>query len=151
MKIIYEYKIYLCRKCKNINYISNLYLYRYLTKKITQRDLLEPHKNVRDFLISKLNVDENVFDKAMIKAPHLLRVNVQQLNEVIYMLQKNGITSDEILRYPRIFHHNKETLRKRLDILKEVDIPPRVNLLIFGQKCFDRYVKNFKRIKRNRN
>nr|XP_012226100.1 PREDICTED: uncharacterized protein LOC105674401 [Linepithema humile] len=118
---------------------------QFVKKKIAERDLLGPHKNVRDFLISKLNADENSLDKAIIKAPLLLRVNVHQLNEVIHMLQENGITNDKILCYPRIFHHNKESLRQRLEILREAGIPPRINLLIFGQKYFDRCVNFHKR------
>lgn len=126
-------------------YFNSYFLYRYVKKSIEQRDLLGPHKNVRDFLISKLNTDENALDKAILKAPALLRVKVQQLDEVINMLQENGITNDKILCYPRIFHHNKETLRERLKILREADMTPRISLLVFGKKYFDRCVNSHKR------
>lgn len=105
-----------------------------------ERDVLKPHTNVRDFLISKLNVDEDVLDKAIEKSPQLLRVQVPKLDQVINILQENGLTGDKIIRYPRVFYYSKETLCKRLETLREAGIPPRVNLITFDQSSFDIYV-----------
>ncbi|KYN27837.1 hypothetical protein ALC57_02902 [Trachymyrmex cornetzi] len=114
---------------------------QYVEMNDERQKLLQKHGSVKNYLINTLNVEEKLLEKAITKYPSILRVKFKKLTELIDLLQQNGITGDDILSRPKIVYFNIETLRKRIEILKENGIPPRINLLICEQKCIDRYVK----------
>lgn len=116
---------------------------RHMKKRLLQREILQEHPDVKEYLINKLNVsDEKLFEKAITKWPSILRVNIRKINELIDMLQQNGIMGDEIIRYPRVFYFNTETLHKRIEMLKNAGLSPKVSLLTYSQKDLDEYIKN---------
>lgn len=103
---------------------------------------MQEYPDVKEYLINKLNVDEKLFEKAITKWPFILRVNVSKISELINLLQQNGIMGDEIIRYPRVFYFNTETLHKRIEMLKKAGLSPKVSLLTYSQKDLDEYIKN---------
>lgn len=120
---------------------SICFLNRHIKKRHLQREILQD-QDVKEYLINKLNVDEELLKKALIRWPTILRVNVRKINQLIDLLQQNGIMGDEILRHPRVFYFNTETLHKRIEMLKEAGLPPKVSLIIYSQKDLDKYVKH---------
>lgn len=121
---------------------SIYFLYRHIEKSHLQREVLQDYQDVKKYLIDKLNVDEKLFEEVIAKWPTILRVNVQKLNQLIDLLQQNDIRGDEILRHPRVFYFNTETLRKKIEMLKEVGLTPKVALIIYSQKDLDEYIKH---------
>lgn len=115
---------------------------RHIKKRLLQREILQEYPDVKEYLINKLNVDEKLFEKAITKWPFILRVNVSKISELINLLQQNGIMGDEIIRYPRVFYFNTETLHKRIEMLKKAGLSPKVSLLTYSQKDLDEYIKN---------
>jgi len=103
---------------------------------------LQEHKDVKGYLIDKLNVDEKLLEEAIAKRPTILRVNVLKIDQLIDLLQQNGITSKEILRQSRIFYFNTETLRKRIEMLKNVGLLPKITILMYSQKDLEDYIKD---------
>lgn len=97
--------------------------------------------NVNEYLQTKLGVDEETLDLAVEREPGILRVNIRKLDQLIDMLHQNGITSNEILRYARIFYFNIETIQNRLETLKKEDLFPDLSILIQAERVFNRYVK----------
>ncbi|CAL1678967.1 unnamed protein product [Lasius platythorax] len=114
---------------------------RHIKNRHLQREILQDYQDVKEYLINKLNVDEELLEKALTRWPTILRVNVRKINQLIDLLQQNGIMGDEILRHPRVFYFNTETLRKRIEMLKEAGLPPKVSLIMYSQKNLDEYVK----------
>ncbi|XP_050453822.1 transcription termination factor, mitochondrial [Cataglyphis hispanica] len=114
---------------------------RRIKKNHLQREILQDHQDVKEYLIDKLNVDEKLLEEAIAKLP-ILRINVRKLNQLIDLLQQYGIMGDEILRHPRVLFFKTETLRKKIERLKEVGLPLKVTLLIYSQKDFDEYINH---------
>lgn len=121
---------------------SNYFLYRHIEKSHLQREVLQDHQDIKEYLINKLNVDEKLLEEAIAKWPTILRVNVQKINQLVDLLQRNGIMGDEILRHARVFYFNTETLRKRIEMLKEVGLSPKVTVITYSQKDLDEYIKH---------
>lgn len=121
---------------------SIYFLYRHIKKNHLRREILQDHQDVKKYLIDKLNVDEKLLEEAIAKLPTILRINVLKLNQLIDLLQQNGFMGDEILRHPRVFYFNTETLRKKIERLKEVGLRPKVTLLVYSQKDLDEYIKH---------
>lgn len=115
---------------------------RHIEKSHLQREVLQDHQDIKEYLINKLNVDEKLLEEAIAKWPTILRVNVQKINQLVDLLQRNGIMGDEILRHARVFYFNTETLRKRIEMLKEVGLPPKVTVITYSQKDLDEYIKH---------
>lgn len=90
--------------------------------------------------MNKLKIDEETLDLALKKWPQILRINLSKLDRIINLLHENGICSKEILRNDRIFYFNTETIRNRIEILKENDIDPTLTLLVLSECVFERYV-----------
>lgn len=90
--------------------------------------------------MSKLNVDEERLNRAVVKSPGILRVNLMKLNRLINILHKNGITSDEILQNIRIFYFNIETVENRIKVMKKERLVPRLAVLVVDERSFERYV-----------
>lgn len=95
--------------------------------------LLQDYGSVKNYLINKLNVDEKLLEKAISKYPSILRIKLKKLTELIDLLLQNNITGDDIVNHPKIFYFNIETLRQRIEILKEVGIPLKVNSIMYHQ------------------
>ncbi|GAB1867280.1 mTERF domain-containing protein 1, mitochondrial [Camponotus japonicus] len=115
---------------------------RYIKKNHLQQEILQEHKDVKGYLIDKLNVDEKLLEEAIAKRPTILRVNVLKIDQLIDLLQQNGITGKEILRQSRIFYFNTETLRKRIEMLKNVGLLPKITILMYSQKDLEDYIKD---------
>lgn len=115
--------------------------FRYIKKRNLQREILQEHKDVKGYLIDKLNVDKKLLEEAIAKRPTILRVNVLKIDQLIDLLQQNGITSKEIIRHPRVFYFNTETLRKRIELLKKVGLLPKVTVITYSQKDLESYIK----------
>lgn len=115
--------------------------FRYIKKRNLQREILQEHQDVKGYLIDKLNVDKKLLEEAIAKRPTILRVNVQKINQLIDLLQQNGITGKEIIRHPRVFYFNTETLRKRIEMLKKVGLLPRVTVITYSHKDLEDYIK----------
>ncbi|XP_011859771.1 PREDICTED: uncharacterized protein LOC105557197 [Vollenhovia emeryi] len=88
-----------------------------------QQRLLQEHGSVKNYLIDQLNVDEKLLEEVITKRPTILRVKLKKLIKLINVLRQNGITGDDIIRHPKIFYFSTETLCKRIEMLKEADIP----------------------------
>ncbi|XP_029178831.1 transcription termination factor, mitochondrial [Nylanderia fulva] len=115
---------------------------RHIEKILLQREILQEHPDVKEYLINRLNVDQKLLEKAITKWPSILRVNIRKINQLINLMQQNGIMGDEIVRYPRIFYFNTETIRKRIEMLKEAGLSPKISLLTYSQKDLNEYIKN---------
>lgn len=115
-------------------------MHRAIHKNRLERYLMQHHKNINEFLMSKLNVDEMALELATAKWPAILRVNIAKLNNVINILHENKITSDEILQHGRIFYFNIKTIEKRIESLKKQGIIPKITILIVSEESFERYV-----------
>ncbi|XP_020285697.1 transcription termination factor, mitochondrial [Pseudomyrmex gracilis] len=113
---------------------------RNIKKILLQQEVLKEY-SVKEYLVKKLNISEQTLEKTSKKWPSVLRVNVHKLDQLISMLQQYGIKGDEIIRYPRVFFFNLETLRERLEILRAAKLIPKVNLLTYSRKSFDKYVR----------
>lgn len=81
-----------------------------------------------------------ILHAAIKKWPGILRVHVSKLDQIINMLHQHGICSKTMLRYGSIFYFNTETIRKRIEIIKNENLNLRLNLLTLGEKQFDQYV-----------
>lgn len=113
---------------------------RAIQKNQVQRSLMQHHKSVNEYLMSKLKVDEKTLKLATAKWPAILRVNLAKLDNLINILHQNGITSNEILQYGRIFYFNIKTIEKRIESLKNEGLIPKLTLLIVSEQSFERYV-----------
>ncbi|KYM94897.1 hypothetical protein ALC62_14492 [Cyphomyrmex costatus] len=116
-----------------------------------RQKLLQEHGSVKNYLNNVLNVKEKLLEEAITKYPSILRVKLKKLMELIDLLQQSGITGDDVVSHPKIFYFNVETLRKRIAMLKENGIPPRITLLICKQRIIDRYVKHRSHNSKNSN
>ncbi|XP_072762362.1 transcription termination factor, mitochondrial-like isoform X2 [Anoplolepis gracilipes] len=119
---------------------------RYVKKNHQEREVLQEYQDVQEYLINKLNVDEKLLEKAVAKSPTILRVNIRKINQVIDLLQQNGIMGDEILRHARVFFFNTKTLHKRIEMLKEAGLLPKVTVITLSQKDLDEYINRYKQI-----
>lgn len=111
-----------------------------------QRNLLEKYGSVQNYLINKLNVDEKLLKEAITKKPSILQKNLRKLNELIDLLQENGITVDDMVKQPDIFYFHIKTLRQVIDILKEDGVPLRVSSLIHNRSIIKSKSCNSKNI-----
>lgn len=98
-------------------------------------------KNVRKYLQNKLKVDEEIFNLAVKKNPSILQMDIMKLNQLINILQQNGITSNKILLYTQVFNFNIETIQNRIEIMKKENLHPNLALLIRSEQMFNEYVK----------
>jgi len=105
-----------------------------------KHNLLRNHETVNEFLMRKLQINEKTLDLALTKWSKILRVNLTKLDRLINMLHHNGITSDEILQYEKIFYFNVETVRNRLEILKNENFTPKLSVLVYSESQFQKYV-----------
>lgn len=104
-----------------------------------RRKLLQEYGSVNNYLINKLDVDEKLLEKTITKYPSILRIKFKKLTELIDMLRQNNITGDDIVSHPKIFYFNIETLRQRIETLKEAGIPLKVSLIIRSQRMSNRH------------
>lgn len=111
---------------------------QYIEANNERQKLLQEHGSVKNYLINTLNVEKKLLEETITKYPSILRVKFKKLIELLDLLQQNDITGNDIVSHPKIFYFNIETLRKRIEILKENGISPRINLLICEQKIIDR-------------
>lgn len=102
---------------------------------------MQEHQDVKEYLIHKLNVDKKLLEEAIAKRPTILRVNIVKIDQLIDLLKQNGITGKDILRHPRIFYFNTETLRKRIEMLKKNCLLPKVTIITYSQKDLEGYIK----------
>lgn len=119
-------------------------IYSYMKKNQMKRELLQSQQDAKGYLIRKLNVSDQALENATIRWPGILRVKIIKLAQLIDMLQQNGITSDEILRHGRVFQFKTETLRKRIETLKENGLAPKITVITYSKKSFDQYVEAHK-------
>ncbi|XP_036148718.1 transcription termination factor, mitochondrial isoform X2 [Monomorium pharaonis] len=108
---------------------------------IARRNLVEKYGSIKNYLLDQLNVDEKILDAAIAKYPSILRINVKKLKKLINLLRQNGITSNDIVSHPKIFHFKVETLRERIERLKKDDIPLTINLIMCNRRTLERHVK----------
>ncbi|XP_077258479.1 transcription termination factor, mitochondrial-like [Temnothorax americanus] len=104
-----------------------------------RRKLLQEHGSVKNFLLDQLDVDKKLLEEVITKHPSILRVKFKKVIELIDVLRQNGITGNDIITHPRVFYFNTETLRKRIQILKEAGIPLRISLILRNRRTLDRY------------
>lgn len=104
-----------------------------------RQKLLQEHGSVKNYLINKLDVDEKLLEEAITKDPSILRVRLKKLIELIDVLQQSGITGDDIVSHPKVFYFNVETLRKRIEILKEAGIPLKISSILHNRRTLDQY------------
>lgn len=116
------------------------FLHRYIERHQTEQGLMQNCKDVKEYLMNKLNVDEETLTSATEKWPIILRVKIFKSEQLINLLQANGITSDDILRHGRVFRYKVETLSKRIEILKEINVTPKITVILYDQKAFKQYV-----------
>ncbi|KAL6261064.1 hypothetical protein P5V15_008591 [Pogonomyrmex californicus] len=107
---------------------------RYIEINARRREILQEYGNIKNYLIKKLDVDEELIEKIITKYPSILRINIIKLSEVIDILRQNGFTGDEIIRSHSILYFKPETIYKRIEMLKESGITPRIILLISIKK-----------------
>ncbi|KAL0123695.1 hypothetical protein PUN28_005896 [Cardiocondyla obscurior] len=103
---------------------------QYIEANDVRQKLLQEHGSVKSYLIHKLHVDERLFEKTVAKYPSILRIKLTKLSNLIDMLQQNGITGDDMLNHPKVFHYSIETLRNRIETLKEAGIPLKINVIM---------------------
>jgi len=114
--------------------------YRYIDIQRREQEILKG-KSVKQYLIDKLNTDEAKFEEKLKTNPTILTINILKMNEIINILHQNGITNDDLLNNLRIFTRKVETIRKRIEILKEANIPLKIYIFMHTQKMFDNYMK----------
>lgn len=118
-----------------------MFTYRAIQRNTVERDLMQNCKNINEYLQNKLKVDEETLNLAVTKTPSILRVNIVKLDQLIDILHQNGITSEEILRYDKIFYSSVETVQNRIKILKNEGLLPNLAVLIKADRIFNRCVK----------
>ncbi|XP_011642729.1 transcription termination factor, mitochondrial isoform X3 [Pogonomyrmex barbatus] len=107
---------------------------RYIEMNARRQEILQEYGNIKNYLIKKLDVDEELIEKIITKYPSILRINIIKLSGVIDILRQNGFTGDEIIRSHSILYFKPETIYKRIEMLKESGITPRIILLISIKK-----------------
>lgn len=113
---------------------------RAIQRNKVESSLMQNYGNINDYLQDKLKVNEEQLNLAIKKVPGVLRVNVAKLDRLIDILHQNGITSDEMLRYARIFFFNVETIQYRIEALKTNRLIPTVIVLIKDEQTFEQYI-----------
>lgn len=117
---------------------------RYLGKyEISERKnhLLHSHRNIKGYLMHRLKADEDVMEKFLNKWKFVQNVNILKIEEFINILHEYGFTNNDILTHGRIFNFKIDSIRMRLEVLKDVGLPLKITAVLFSQKCFDEYVK----------
>ncbi|XP_011336238.1 transcription termination factor, mitochondrial isoform X2 [Ooceraea biroi] len=118
---------------------------RAIKERNAKQSVMRHHKTIGDYLMDKLKIDQETLNRVITKTPNILRISLVKLNSLINMLQDNGITSDEILRYQHIFYFSVTTIQRRIKILNEVNLRPRLPLLACAEKVFKQYISNHRR------
>lgn len=108
---------------------------------IERRNFMQKYGSVENYLINKLDVDKKLLEEAVVKRPSILRVNLKKLIELVNLLRQNDMKGNGIISHPKIFYFSVETLRERIEILKEYNIPLRINLLTLDQKSFNHTIR----------
>ncbi|XP_014469582.1 PREDICTED: uncharacterized protein LOC106741783 [Dinoponera quadriceps] len=102
--------------------------------------LLQSHRNIKGYLMHKLNADEDDIEEFLDKWPLTIKVDILKIEKFINMLHEYGFTNYEILTHGRIFHFKINTIRDRIETLKEANIIPKITILMFSNKCFNDFV-----------
>ncbi|XP_025158790.1 transcription termination factor, mitochondrial isoform X2 [Harpegnathos saltator] len=127
--------------------LSEQLFHRYIEKKekSERRELLlEFYQNNKGYLMYKLNVNEKTIDDFFVKWPQVTRVDILKLKELLDMLYQYNFTHNEILTHGRIFYFKIETLRKRIEILIEAGLTPKITRILFSKDHFDNFVRSHK-------
>lgn len=104
-------------------------------------ELLQSHRDIKGYLMYKLNVNEEIIEKFLDRWPVVLQVDILKMEELIDMLHQYGFTNDEILIHGRIFKSKITTLRTRMETLKDYGLPAKITILMFSKKNFNNFVK----------
>lgn len=102
---------------------------------------MQYHPNNKKYLMCKLNIDKKTIAKFLKKWPRIIKVDVLKLEEMFNMLYQYGFTNNEIITHGQIVHYKIKTLRERIETLKEANITPKITVIMFNRKDFDRFIR----------